>query len=320
MPFSNWTVLGTHTGTAFYDVEPSGEPVVINGTAILRMRDGKIVEIGADPIVRPASAAPTEAASRSIPRRYSAYTSRRRRRDRHEADRGYPRERFPGDGCAPGATGCRRRHSWSWGRVSTLARVLRNSKYQECLGLLRRSWLGRLAVVLDAQPLVFPANFTLDDTAVVFRTNQGTKLLAARESDVAFECDDIDRTYHTGWSVLVTGRAEQVHDPTEIARLAQLPLGSWSQGPKPIWMRLAPRTITGRRIPLAAQVPNRPAPQHHPTDRPTQSSAGVGHRTRTANPTHTSPTMRLRGATRPRSRTVSRSRGSGTARRGPPER
>lgn len=41
---SNWTVKGTHTGTAFYDVPPSGEPVEINGTAILRMRDGQIVE------------------------------------------------------------------------------------------------------------------------------------------------------------------------------------------------------------------------------------------------------------------------------------
>src|SRR3954454_5573441 len=41
---SNWTVKGTHTGTAFYDVAPSGNPVVINGTAILRVRDGKVVE------------------------------------------------------------------------------------------------------------------------------------------------------------------------------------------------------------------------------------------------------------------------------------
>lgn len=41
---SNWTVRGTHTGTAFYDVPSSGEPVTINGTAILRIRDGKIVE------------------------------------------------------------------------------------------------------------------------------------------------------------------------------------------------------------------------------------------------------------------------------------
>ena len=41
---SNWTVKGTHTGAAFYDLPPSGNPVEINGTAILRMRDGKIVE------------------------------------------------------------------------------------------------------------------------------------------------------------------------------------------------------------------------------------------------------------------------------------
>jgi predicted ester cyclase len=41
---SNWTVKGTHTGAAFFDVPPSGEPVEINGTAILRMRDGQIVE------------------------------------------------------------------------------------------------------------------------------------------------------------------------------------------------------------------------------------------------------------------------------------
>ena len=41
---SNWSVVGTHTGTAFFKVEPSGERVEINGTAILRMRDGQIVE------------------------------------------------------------------------------------------------------------------------------------------------------------------------------------------------------------------------------------------------------------------------------------
>jgi steroid delta-isomerase-like uncharacterized protein len=41
---SNWTVRGTHTGTPFYGVGASGESVEINGTAILRIRDGKIVE------------------------------------------------------------------------------------------------------------------------------------------------------------------------------------------------------------------------------------------------------------------------------------
>ncbi len=41
---SNWTVRGTHTGTPFYGVGASGKPVEINGTAILRIVDGKIVE------------------------------------------------------------------------------------------------------------------------------------------------------------------------------------------------------------------------------------------------------------------------------------
>ncbi len=41
---SNWTVRGTHTGGPFYDVPPSGKPVTINGTAILRIRDGQITE------------------------------------------------------------------------------------------------------------------------------------------------------------------------------------------------------------------------------------------------------------------------------------
>ncbi len=41
---SNWTLTGTHTGAAYYDIPPSGKSVTINGTAIVRFRDGKIVE------------------------------------------------------------------------------------------------------------------------------------------------------------------------------------------------------------------------------------------------------------------------------------
>jgi len=41
---SHWTLTGTHTGGPFYDVPPSGERVTINGTAILRMQGGRVVE------------------------------------------------------------------------------------------------------------------------------------------------------------------------------------------------------------------------------------------------------------------------------------
>jgi predicted ester cyclase len=41
---SNWTLTGTHTGEAYYDVPPSNEKITINGTAILRFENGKVVE------------------------------------------------------------------------------------------------------------------------------------------------------------------------------------------------------------------------------------------------------------------------------------
>ena len=41
---SNWTLTGMHNGVPYYGIPPSGKRVTINGTAILRMRDGKVVE------------------------------------------------------------------------------------------------------------------------------------------------------------------------------------------------------------------------------------------------------------------------------------
>lgn len=41
---SNWTITGTHTGGDYYDVKPSGKKIEINGTAVLRFENGKVVE------------------------------------------------------------------------------------------------------------------------------------------------------------------------------------------------------------------------------------------------------------------------------------
>jgi predicted ester cyclase len=41
---TNWTMTGTHSGGSYFGVPPSGKKVEINGTAILRFEDGKIVE------------------------------------------------------------------------------------------------------------------------------------------------------------------------------------------------------------------------------------------------------------------------------------
>jgi CBS domain-containing protein len=120
---------------------------------------------------------------------------------------------------------------------------------EECLRLLERTHIGRLGLVVDGRPLVFPVNYAMDRANVVFRTAPGTKLHAMRGHSVAFEIDGADTRYHTGWSVLVTGIGEEEHDPYVIARYERLPVRPWADGPKTHWMRVRSRAITGRRIP-----------------------------------------------------------------------
>jgi hypothetical protein len=119
----------------------------------------------------------------------------------------------------------------------------------DCFGLLARQQLGRVAVVDDLGPVVFPVNFVLDRHMVVFRTDEGTKLDAAiRGSRVAFEIDRIDASAHTGWSVVVRGEAVEVTDPAELARLRKLPLFPWAPGAKNRYVRILPAKVTGRQI------------------------------------------------------------------------
>jgi nitroimidazol reductase NimA-like FMN-containing flavoprotein (pyridoxamine 5'-phosphate oxidase superfamily) len=129
---------------------------------------------------------------------------------------------------------------------------------QTCMALLGQCDLGRMAVVVNGRPLVFPVNFTLDNDAIVLRTGEGTRLHRARNGHVAFECDGTDRVYHTGWSVLASGTAEVVSNASEVAHLERLPLGTWRPGPNPIWVRIRPETLTGRRIPPYGQTKTRP--------------------------------------------------------------
>jgi len=119
----------------------------------------------------------------------------------------------------------------------------------ECFALLARERVGRVAVVDDLGPVVFPVNFVLDRHMVVFRTDEGTKLDAAcRGSRVAFEIDGADAAAHTGWSVLVRGEAIEVTDPGELARLRKLRLDPWAPGARAHYVRILPAVLTGRRI------------------------------------------------------------------------
>jgi uncharacterized protein len=121
---------------------------------------------------------------------------------------------------------------------------------QECMQLLARGGLGRVAVVPDGvRPTVLPVNYVLDGESIVFRTAAGSKLTAAlRNGHAAFEIDGADPLGHTGWSVVVAGHAEEITDPDELARAAELPLRPWADGDKPHWVRIPTDRVTGRRI------------------------------------------------------------------------
>jgi nitroimidazol reductase NimA-like FMN-containing flavoprotein (pyridoxamine 5'-phosphate oxidase superfamily) len=119
----------------------------------------------------------------------------------------------------------------------------------ECLRLLEAEVVGRLAVVEDGRPVILPVNYAMDGERIVFRTADGTKLDAVvRGGAAAFEIDHTDRIYQTGWSVLVSGRAEVITDDRELERARALPLRPWSSHEKSNWVAIHPQTITGRRI------------------------------------------------------------------------
>ena len=130
-----------------------------------------------------------------------------------------------------------------------------------CEELLARATLGRLGVVVDGRPEIFPVNHVFDpaNRSVAFPTNAGTKLRAALDWPwVAFEvdgvdvdADDGDQGGDVGWSVMVVGRAEEIDDPIEIATLETLRPARWRTGPGVQWLRIIPTKMTGLRISAA---------------------------------------------------------------------
>ena len=118
-----------------------------------------------------------------------------------------------------------------------------------CWELLASVPVGRVGVINDSAPEIYPVNHAVDGQTIVFRTDPGTKLRGMlRSPSVCYEADAIDPEDATGWSVLVKGSAVQVRDPDELRALADLPLRLWALGDKAHWIRIVPAEVTGRRI------------------------------------------------------------------------
>lgn len=119
----------------------------------------------------------------------------------------------------------------------------------KCLDLLAAHEVGRVGITIGALPAIFPVNYAVVDGDIVFRTAPGSKLAAAtRNTVVAFEVDDYDSADRSGWSVLVIGRADVVHDLDVTFRVLATGPEPWAAGQRTSIVRISPDFVSGRRI------------------------------------------------------------------------
>ncbi len=122
---------------------------------------------------------------------------------------------------------------------------------RECWELLRDEAYGRIAVIGDDGPEIYPINAVVDHGTVVFRTASGAKLAALRaDPRVAFEVDGHDAD--SAWSVMIRGRARLVTSLYEGIDVVGLGVTPWQHGPKPEYVRIEPDVVSGRRFDRAA--------------------------------------------------------------------
>jgi len=119
-----------------------------------------------------------------------------------------------------------------------------------CLERLRAGAVGRIAVVVNGFPLVFPVNYTLVETSgprwVAIRTRPGGVIEQA-PVPVAFEIDGVDPVQQRGWSVLVRGTLHHV-DPDAADFRDRFDPQPWLVAERDAWLVIDPFAISGRRL------------------------------------------------------------------------
>jgi uncharacterized protein len=123
--------------------------------------------------------------------------------------------------------------------------------FEECLRLLASVPVGRVGFIADGELVILPVNHVVDGHNVAFRTAYGSKLSAADGQNLAtFEADHYNEQTQSGWSVIVTGRAEVVDAEADVQRLTRYGLHPWvTAGQHPFWIRIRPTSVSGRQTP-----------------------------------------------------------------------
>lgn len=86
-------------------------------------------------------------------------------------------------------------------------------------------------------------------TEPFFRSRAGTKVDdTAAEALVPLEVDGYGAPSSNAWSVVMKGRAEDIHQIAGLTDTVDLPLCPWQSGEKTRFIRVVPVLITGRRF------------------------------------------------------------------------
>lgn len=120
----------------------------------------------------------------------------------------------------------------------------------ECWDALRAHGLGRLAVVVDGAPVIYPVNYRAGEGAIVFRTAPGEKLSHGPLRPAAFEIDGFHEPTLTGWSVVVKGVLREVTEAADARAegYRRLPVAPAAPGQREHWLALYADSVTGRRF------------------------------------------------------------------------
>lgn len=124
-----------------------------------------------------------------------------------------------------------------------------NLTFDECWDLLANDIVGRLALVVDGHPEIFPINYVVHRRSIAFRTGGVTKLWSAQsERPAALEIDGYDPHTEEAWSVVLRGNTEIIEDQADKDAVDSLGLEPWQPGEKSNYIRLSARALTGRRF------------------------------------------------------------------------
>jgi hypothetical protein len=130
---------------------------------------------------------------------------------------------------------------------------IRHLSPDECWEAIRGAEVGRLGVVIDEDPEIFPVNFAVNRGTVVFRTAEGTKLDGALPGNrVVFEVDGYNPDTNQAWSAVVKGTADRARSIEEVLETVALPIFPWQAGDKTSYVTIVPSEITGRRFHVQA--------------------------------------------------------------------